>query len=99
NIPRIIVASRMDRDRADMERTLASLTQAFGRNVVPVQLPIGSEKSLKGVVDLVKMKAYTYDLGGTGKGKESEIPADLAEAAKAGHEKIVELVAEGNDAL
>jgi elongation factor G len=99
DLPRIVVASRMDRERADATRTLESLTSAFGRNVIPVQLPIGSEKALKGVVDLVRMKAYTYELGGNGKGKEGEIPADLADAAKAGHEKIVELVAEGNDAL
>jgi len=72
---------------------------AFGRQVIPVQLPIGSEKSLSGVVDLVRMKAYSYDLAGSGKGKEIDIPANLADAAKEGHEKIVELVAEGNDDL
>ncbi len=98
-LPRIIVASRMDRERADMNRTMESCVAAFGRSVIPVQLPIGSEKSLTGVVDLVKMKAYTYDMGGNGKSKEADIPANLAEAAKAAHEKLVELVAEGNDAL
>ncbi|MFI5088600.1 MAG: elongation factor G [Terriglobales bacterium] len=98
-LPRAIVVSRMDRERADFGRVMESLTSAFGRTVVPVELPIGSEKNLSGVVDLVKMKAYTYDLGGNGKGKESEIPANLAEQAKAAHEKLVELIAEGNDAL
>jgi elongation factor G len=98
-LPRIIVGGRMDRERADLTRLLESLTAAFGRTVIPVQLPIGAEKSLSGVVDLVKMKAYTYDMGGNGKGKEGEIPANLAEAAKAAHEKLVELIAEGNDAL
>ncbi|HSA93580.1 MAG TPA: elongation factor G [Terriglobales bacterium] len=98
-LPRAIVATRMDRERADSTRVLESLTTAFGRAVVPVQLPIGSEKSLSGVVDLVRMKAYTYELGGNGKGKEGDIPAAMAEAAKAAHEKLVELIAEGNDAL
>ncbi len=98
-LPRVIVASRMDRDRADMNRMLESVTAAFGRNVVPVQLPIGSEKNLSGVVDVVRMKAYSYEMGGNGQGKEIAIPANLAEAAKAAHEKVVELVAEGNDAL
>jgi elongation factor G len=98
-LPRIIIASRMDRDRADMGRLLESVTSVFGRAVVPVQLPIGSEKSLTGVVDLVRMKAYTYTLGGNGKGKESEIPANMAEDAKAAHEKLVELIAEGKDDL
>jgi elongation factor G len=97
--PRVIVASRMDRERADAERVLESLTRAFGRAVVPLELPIGKEKNLSGVVDLVNMKAYTYELGGNGKGKEGEIPANMKEEAQAAHEKLVELVAEGDDAL
>ena len=97
--PRVIVASRMDRERADAERVLESLEKAFGRNVIPLELPIGKEKNLSGVVDLVNMKAYTYDLGGNGKGKEGEIPANMKDAAQAAHEKLVEMVAEGDDAL
>jgi len=97
--PRVIVASRMDRDRADAERVLESLTRAFGRAVIPLELPIGKEKSLSGVVDLVHMKAYTYELGGNGKGKEIEIPANMKDVAQAAHEKLVEMIAEGNDAL
>ena len=97
--PRLIVASRMDRERASAERVLESLTNAFGRTVIPLELPIGSEKNLSGVVDLVRMKAYTYDLGGNGKGKETGIPANLQTAAQEAHEKLVEMIAEGNDAL
>ncbi len=97
--PRLIVASRMDRDRADAERVLESLTNAFGRSVIPLELPIGKEKNFRGVVDLVTLKAYSYELGGNGKGKEIEIPADMKDEAQAQHEKLVELVAEGNDAL
>ena len=97
--PRLIIASRMDRERADATRVLESLTNAFGRTVIPLELPIGSEKNFTGVVDLVNMKAYTYELGGNGKGKEGEIPANLKEQAQAAHEKLVEMVAEGNDAL
>jgi elongation factor G len=99
HLPRVIVVSRMDRERANYETALESLRNAFGRQVVPVQLPIGSEKNLKGVIDLVTMKAYTYDMGGNGKGKEGPIPADLEAAAKEGHEKLVEIVAEGKDEL
>src|SRR5580693_1399610 len=97
--PRLIVASRMDRERADAERVLESLTNAFGRSVIPLELPIGKEKNFRGVVDLVTMKAYTYELGGNGKGKETEIPSDMKDEVQAQHEKLVELVAEGNDAL
>ncbi|HEY7099327.1 MAG TPA: elongation factor G [Terriglobales bacterium] len=99
NTPRLIVASRMDRERADADRVLDSLQKAFGRNVIPIELPIGSEKNLSGVIDLVRMKAYTYELGGNGKGKETDIPANLKERAQKAHEALVELIAEGNDEL
>ena len=99
NMPRVIVASRMDRERADAERVLESLTKAFGRSVIPLELPIGKEKGLSGIVDLVSMKAYTYELGGNGKGREGEIPAGMKEEAQAAHEKLVEMIAEGNDEL
>ncbi len=98
-MPRVIVASRMDRERADAERVLESLGKAFGRSIIPLELPIGKEKNLSGVVDLVRMKAYTYELGGNGKGKEGEIPANLKDAAQEAHERLVELIAEGDDAL
>ncbi len=98
-LPRMIVVNRMDRDRADANRVMESLVNAFGRAVTPLQLPIGSEKSLSGIVDLVRMKAYTYEMGGNGKGKEGPIPANMAEVAKDAHEKLVELVAEGKDEL
>ena len=98
-LPRMIVVNRMDRDRADANRVLESLINAFGRAVTPLQLPIGSEKSLSGIIDLVRMKAYTYEMGGNGKGKEGPIPANMADVAKEAHEKLVELVAEGKDEL
>ena len=97
--PRLIVVNRMDRDRANAERVLESLVTAFGRDVIPIELPIGAEKSLTGVVDLVRMKAYTYELGGNGKGKETEIPANMRAQVQEAHEMLVELVAEGDDKL
>jgi elongation factor G len=97
--PRLIVVNRMDRDRANAERVLESLISAFGRNVIPIELPIGSEKNLTGVVDLVRMKAYTYELGGNGKGNETEIPANMRAQVQEAHEQLVELVAEGDDKL
>ena len=97
--PRLILASRMDRERADATRVLESLIKAFGRTVVPLELPIGREKNFAGVVDLVTMKAYTYELGGNGRGKEGEIPANMQEEAQQAHEKLVEMIAEGNDSL
>lgn len=99
DLPRMIVVNRMDRDRADANRVLESLTNAFGRAVTPLQLPIGSQKGLSGIVDLVRMKAYTYEMGGNGKGREGPIPADMADVAKEAHERLVELIAEGKDEL
>src|SRR4029077_7079477 len=97
--PRLIVVNRMDRERANAERVMESLTAAFGRDVIPIELPIGAEKSLSGVIDLVRMKAYTYEMGRNGKGKETEIPANLKAQAQEAHERLVELVAEGDDKL
>ncbi|HKV04406.1 MAG TPA: elongation factor G [Candidatus Acidoferrales bacterium] len=97
--PRTFVLNWMDRELASFERSLAALEQVFGRGVVPLQLPIGAEKSFKGVVDLVAMKALVYAPDGDGKAKVEEVPADLAEQAKKSHEALVEMVAEGDDEL
>ena len=67
--------------------------------MIPVQLPIGAEKSFTGVVDLVKMQAYTYEMGGNGKAKVGPIPDNMQAEAQAAHEKLIESVAEGDDAL
>ncbi len=99
NLPRAVVINRLDRDRADFQRALESVQSVFGRAAVPITIPIGSEKEFKGIVDVVRMKSFTYVADGDGKGKEGDIPANLAEAAKAAHETLVEMVAEGNDAL
>jgi elongation factor G len=98
-LPRLFVVNQMDRDRASLERSLESLRGAFGRSVIPIQLPLGEEKSFRGVIDLVTMQAATYQPHGAGKAQVGEIPAEYAEAAKAAHEALVEMVAEGNDKL
>ncbi|HLK47174.1 MAG TPA: elongation factor G [Bryobacteraceae bacterium] len=98
-LPRAIIINKLDRERAEFQRALSSVQETFGRSAVPVQIPIGSERDFKGIVDLVRMKAYTYAPDGDGKGKEADIPADLADAAQKAHEALVEMVAEGNDAL
>jgi elongation factor G len=97
--PRAIVINWMDRELASFDRALESVQHAFGRGAVPVQLPIGAEKQFRGVVDLVSMKALVYTPDGDGRAKVEEIPADLASAAKDAHETLVEMVAEGDDAL
>jgi elongation factor G len=99
DIPRIFVLNWMDRELASFARSMQSLEQVFGRAVVAVQLPIGEEKNFRGVIDLIAMKAHVYKPGGDGKPSIEEIPADLGAAAQEAHEKLVEMVAEGDDAL
>ena len=99
NIPRAFLINKLDRERSSFERALASVEAAFGRGAIPVQIPIGSERDFKGVIDLIRMRAWVYANDGDGKGKEQDIPADLADIATVAHEALVEIVAEGNDAL
>ena len=99
SVPRLIVLNRLDRERASLERSLDSLRSVFGRTVIPIQLPIGEEKNLKGIVDLVTMRAWTYPADGSGKPTEGDVPADLAGAAQTGREALIEMVAEADDAL
>lgn len=99
NLPCVFVVTKLDRERASFERVVSQIHETFGRAAVPVQLPTGEEKDFTGVVDLIRMKSYGYKTDGDGKGKEGEIPAHLAEAAKKAHEELVEMIAEGNDEL
>jgi elongation factor G len=99
HMPHTFFVNKLDRERADFERSVEGIHEMFGRTAVPIQLPIGSEKNFSGVVDLLAMKAYSYTPGGDGKGKEIPIPADMADAAKAGHDALVEIIAEGKDEL
>jgi elongation factor G len=104
NVPRIVVVNQMDHPKAGggggLSKLIDDLVDRWGRNCVPVQLPISDAQGFHGVVDLVTMEAYTYTPGGDGRGKVSnEIPASLAAEAKARHEALVELVAEGKDEL
>jgi elongation factor G len=95
-LARILLCNMLDRERADFDTAVAALRQAFGQQVVPVQMPIGSEHTLTGVVDLLGMKAYTIT---DGKASEGQIPADLAERAAELRDKLTEAVAETDDAL
>ncbi len=104
NIPRVVVVNQMDHPKAGggggLSALIDDLHERWGRNCVPVQLPISDAQGFHGVVDLVTMEAYHYTPGGDGHGKVTgEIPANLAAQAKAAHEALVELVAEGKDEL
>ena len=99
NLPRVVVANRLDRDRASVERTLESLRRSCAREIVPVQLPIGEEKGWTGVVDLVRMKALTFAKDGSGTVTEADVPAAMADRAAEAREQLIEMVAEADDDL
>ena len=97
-VPCLVALNRLDRERASLERALASLREAFGREIVPIQLPIGEEKGFEGVIDLVAMKALRFT-GGADEPTEAAIPDALAEAAGSARETLIEMVAEADDSL
>jgi elongation factor G len=98
-LPRLIVLNRLDRERASLERSLASLHAACNRTIIPIQLPIGEEKNFKGVVDLVTKKAYLFQTDESGKFSEGAIPADMTAAVDTAREALIEMVAENDEKL
>ena len=102
-LPRVLVVNQVDHPKADSrlgrQHMIEQFQERWGRQVVPVQLPIVDEKGFHGVVDLVTMKAFLYEPDGDGRGEVGKIPESVANDAKAAHEALVELVAEGKDEL
>jgi elongation factor G len=98
-LPTVFVVNKLDRENASLERTVTSIQENFGRTCIPVQLPIGSEKGLRGLIDLVEMKAYEFEPNGAGTALPVDVPPELQERAAKGHDAIVEMVAEGSDEL
>ena len=103
NLPRVVVINQVDHPKADSrigrQRMIELLQEKWGRQIVPVQLPIVDQHGFHGVVDLVTMKAYLYKPDGDGRGEVGAIPEAIKADAKAAHEALVELVAEGKDEL
>jgi elongation factor G len=98
-LPRIVVLNRLDRERASLGRSLASLREVCNRTVIPIQLPIGEERSFKGIVDLITKKAYLFQADGSGKFAEGAVPGDMTAAVEEAREALIEMVAEGDEKL
>ncbi len=98
-VPRICFVNKMDRIGASFERTIDSIHQRLGANPIPMQLPIGSESSFKGVVDLLIMKAIYWEDELGREPRETDIPADLKTRAEEARNTMVERIAELNDEL
>ena len=101
NVPRIVFVNKMDKIGADFVACVESIRDRLGAKAVPIQLPIGSEATLKGLVDLVRMKAVVWDADGLGANyHDEEIPADLKdEADKARHYMIENSVELDDEAM
>ena len=98
-LARLIFMNMLDRERADFFRALESLKAAFGPHVVATEIPIGSEHDLRGLVDLIDMKAYEYDGDGRDNCREIPIPDDVRDQAEEYREKLMDEVAEVSDEL
>jgi elongation factor G len=100
HVPRFAFVNKMDRVGADFDSCVSQFKERLGANAVPLQIPLGAEDGFKGVIDLVAMKAYVFKDETLGSEFETtEIPAEYQEAAKKGHDQVVEKVAEHDDAL
>ncbi len=96
-LPRFMVINKLDKERADFGHALDTAAESFARSIVPFTLPIGQESEFRGVVDVVHMKAYEFDENG--KAKEVSIPETGRGLIDKTRERIIELVAESDDAL
>jgi elongation factor G len=98
-LARLVFVNMLDRERADFFRALESLQESFGSHVVATEIPIGSEHEVRGVIDLIDMKAFVAQGEGRGAPEPQEIPEELAEQAQEYREKLMDEVAENSDEL
>jgi elongation factor G len=98
-LARLVFVNMLDRERADFFRALDSLKEAFGSHVVATEIPIGSEHEVTGVIDLIDLKAFTYEGSDRGSASEGEIPEELRASAEEYREKLMDEVAENSDEL
>jgi elongation factor G len=99
-IPRILVVSMMDKENADFDSVMGELHEEFSKDVVPLEIPIGSGEGFRGVVDLLSSRARIFDpKSEKGEYKEEDIPAELQDACSAAYQELVEAIAATDDAL
>ncbi len=98
NVPRIVFVNKMDKIGADFVKCVESIRDRLGAKAVPIQLPIGAETSLKGLIDLVRMKAVVWENDGLGANyHDEEIPADMLEESIAARHYMIENAVELDD--
>ena len=97
-LPIMIFINKLDKERSDFQKAFDDAVNSFeSPKPIIIQLPIGTENDFKGIVDLISMKAYTYE--GEGKANIVDIPADMQDQAESERENMIENIAEADDAL
>lgn len=96
DLAKLVIVNRMDKENANFDETLRVLQEVYTDKVTPIQLPIGAEAGFKGVVDVIKQRAYVTSGSKTA---TEDIPGDMADAATSAREALIERVAESDDAL
>jgi len=98
-LPCIIFINKLDRENTDFYTVFENIKTALKTKITPLQLPIGSQSNLKGYVDLIKMKGYSFAADESGNTTECDIPADMKETVAEFRQKLVEDIAESNESL
>ncbi len=98
NVPRLAFVNKMDRTGADFDNAVETMRARLGAHAVPIQMPIGAERTFQGVIDLVEMKAYTWEENARDV-SIADVPEELREEAERRREKMIEEVAEFNDEM
>jgi elongation factor G len=98
-LPAIIIINKMDRENADFAASLASAQAAFGQKVVPLCVPIGRESALRGVVDLLAMRAWMFTESRDGSVTEADVPAEMLDEVETYRLQLVEKIAESDEDL
>ncbi len=99
NQPVMINVTKLDRENARFGRVVAEMKEHLGREVAPIQLPIGQEHDFTGVVDLITQQAWSFEKDGKGKGKKIDIPDDMKSSVEEQREQLIEMVAESDEEL
>lgn len=99
NVPRFVILNKLDRENINFDEVLDGLVESFGPQVVLTQFPVESGPNFHQLIDLLRMKMLTFEKGGSGNFKEEDIPAELKDKADELHLKLIEAVAESDEAL
>ncbi len=99
NLPRAVIITKLDRERASFSRTLAELREAFGKRVGPIHVPIGEEASLHGLARVVSRNAFVYDDGAKRGTKTDDVPDHARQIIESAHIDLVESVVETDEAM